>query len=189
MAADMIDASVYLKRPYARIVTPEADGTFRGEILELPGCIATGDTPEEALSELESAAKSWLEAALESNQAIPAPLDSNEYSGRLVLRLPRSLHKKAARVAERERVSLNQFIVAALAEQIGERRSRPTTALSYQPDHPPRAMIRAFELIPNEGAIAEIMGVTTQSVRHFLEPVRSYPALPHRYRYESRSNG
>jgi predicted RNase H-like HicB family nuclease len=189
MAADMIDASVYMKRPYARVVTPEADGTFRGEILELPGCLATGDTQEEALSELERAAKSWLEAALESNQAIPAPLDSNEYSGRLVLRLPRSLHKKAARLAERDRVSLNQFIVAALAEQIGERRSRLTTAVSYQPDYPPRTMVRAFEPIPREGAIAEVMGVVNQSVGPFLGPVRSYPALPHRYRYEPQSDG
>lgn len=36
----------------------------RGEILEFPGCISTGDTPTEALSALEAVAQSWLEVAL-----------------------------------------------------------------------------------------------------------------------------
>lgn len=114
-------ARSYLKQPYARLVVPEADGTFRGEILEFPGCIATGDTPAETLSALEETAADWLEAALAHGQHIPDPVDNSEFSGRLALRLPKSLHKKATRVAEREGVSLNQFIVASLAECVGER--------------------------------------------------------------------
>ena len=124
-------ATSYLKQPYARLIVPETDGTFRGEILEFPGCIATGDTPAETLSALEEAAADWLEAALAHGQHVPDPVDSNEFSGRLALRLPKSLHKKAARVAEREGVSLNQFIVASLAECVGERaRSSNTLVVS-----------------------------------------------------------
>jgi predicted RNase H-like HicB family nuclease len=115
-------AGEYLAQPYARLILPESDGTFRGEIVEFPGCIASGDTAAETLTNLEDAAKGWLMAALENGQNIPRPVESsNDFSGKLVLRLPRSLHKKATWVAEREGVSLNQFIVASLAEAVGER--------------------------------------------------------------------
>ena len=113
--------AAYLRRPYARIVIPEIDGTYRGEILEFPGCLATGDTPAETLDSLEEVAAAWLAAALAQNQPIPEPAENTEFSGRLVLRMPKSLHKKAAQLAERDGVSLNQFIVTSLAEQIGER--------------------------------------------------------------------
>lgn len=117
-------AADYLKRPYARIVVPEADGSYRGEILEFPGCIATGDTPAEALESVEDAANGWLQAALARHQPIPDPVEETEFSGKLVLRMPRSLHKKAARLAEHDGVSLNQFIVTSLAEHIGEQGKR-----------------------------------------------------------------
>ena len=40
-------------------------------------------------------------------------------SGRLLLRMPAALHAELARTAEREGVSLNQFITQALAGKIG----------------------------------------------------------------------
>jgi predicted HicB family RNase H-like nuclease len=102
----------------------------RGEILEFSGCIATGDTPDEALSSLEEVARDWLTVALEQGQFIPEPVENTEFSGRLVLRLPKSLHKKATRIAERDGVSLNQLIVMSLAEQVGER-SHITNRLNF----------------------------------------------------------
>ena len=42
-------------------------------------------------------------------------------SGRLLLRMPRSLHAELARAAEREGTSLNGFITGALASTIGWR--------------------------------------------------------------------
>jgi RNA polymerase sigma-B factor len=42
-------------------------------------------------------------------------------SGRLLLRMPRSLHAELARAAEQEGTSLNQFITGALASTIGWR--------------------------------------------------------------------
>jgi len=126
----------YLRQPYARIVLPESDGTFRGEIMEFPGCIASGETAAETLTNLEEVAESWLLAALERGQNIPQPVESsNDFSGRLVLRLPKSLHKKATWVAMREGVSLNQLIVTSLSETVGEWR-RVTSNIfisSYQP--------------------------------------------------------
>ena len=110
-----------LRLPYARLVLPDSDGAFFAQILEFPGCFATGSTAAEALAALEDVAASWVEAALELGQTIPEPVGISDFSGRLLLRLPKSLHRKAALVAEMEGVSLNQFIVAALAQSIGEK--------------------------------------------------------------------
>ena len=70
----------YLRQPYTRTIIPETDGTFQGEIMEFPGCIATGDTPAETFSALEDVACSWLEAALEHNQPIPEPVENTAFS-------------------------------------------------------------------------------------------------------------
>jgi HicB family len=40
------------------------------------------------------------------------------HSGRLLLRMPRSLHSELARAAEREGVSLNAYITSALAATV-----------------------------------------------------------------------
>ena len=117
----LVGPAGYLKKPYARVLIPEPDGAFRAEILEFSGCIALGDTVEAALAMLEDVAWGWLEAALDKGRAIPEPMENIEFSGKLVLRLPKSLHKKASRAAERDGISLNQFIVSSLAQQVGAR--------------------------------------------------------------------
>jgi len=45
------------------------------------------------------------------------------HSGRLLLRMPESLHAELARASERAGVSLNGYINEALAEAVGRRRS------------------------------------------------------------------
>jgi predicted RNase H-like HicB family nuclease len=119
----MMSPAEYLKKPYGRFVTPDSDGSFRAEIIEFPGCIAVGDTAAEALANLEDVAESWLEATLAKGQRVPDPIDNIGFSGKLVVRLPKSLHRKAAHLAAREGVSLNQFIVGSVAEQVGARSS------------------------------------------------------------------
>lgn len=114
-------AAEYLKKPYGRVVIPESDGTFRAEIIEFPGCIATGDTAAEAFANLEDVAAGWIEATLAKGMRIPAPIETGGYSGKLVLRLGKSVHKKAAHEAARDGVSLNTFIANCVAERVGAR--------------------------------------------------------------------
>ncbi|WFP76352.1 type II toxin-antitoxin system HicB family antitoxin [Mesorhizobium sp. WSM4906] len=113
-----------LKKPYGRMVIPDPEGGFSAEIVEFPGCIAMGDTAAEALENLEEVAVDWIGAALSQGQEIPEPMQAAGYSGKLVLRMPKSLHQRAALYADRDGVSLNQFIVTCLAEQVGSR-ARP----------------------------------------------------------------
>jgi predicted RNase H-like HicB family nuclease len=113
-------AEEFLKEPYSRVLIPDDEsGTYTALILEFPGCIAQGDTPHEAYEHLEDAAKDWIEAALDLKQEIPSPSQSVSHGGKVLLRLPKSLHRQLALIAEREGVSLNQFIVSALAEKVG----------------------------------------------------------------------
>ena len=85
-----VKASELLKRPYARILIPdEESGTFTAQILEFPGCVAQGVNPAEAYERLESAAESWIEAALEMQQEIPPPAAEIQFSERFALRPPR----------------------------------------------------------------------------------------------------
>jgi hypothetical protein len=54
----------------------------------------------------------------------PAEPDDASHSGRLLLRMPQTLHAELARAAEEEGVSLNAFITSALAGAV-DWRSRP----------------------------------------------------------------
>jgi predicted HicB family RNase H-like nuclease len=112
-------AADYLKMPYGRLLVPEDDGTYRAEIIEFPGCFAVGENVAEAASNLERAATSWIESTIAKGRSVPEPMEENDYSGKLVVRLPKSMHRHAAYAANREGVSLNQFIVSSIAEQIG----------------------------------------------------------------------
>lgn len=108
-----------LRRPYARLLTPAEDGTYTAEILEFSGCYAEGGTAEQAIANLERAAASWIEAAIDQGQDIPSPIAAHGHSGKIHLRLAKSIHKQAARFAERDGVSLNQFFSTAIAARVG----------------------------------------------------------------------
>jgi len=110
--------SDYLQEPYTRILIP-SNGSYSAEILEFPGCFAEGKTPDEAIRNLEEAAESWIKASLEQGLEIPEPFMNQGFGGKIALRLPHSLHRQATRMAEREGVSLNQFLVSAISARIG----------------------------------------------------------------------
>ena len=111
----------YLKKPYARRLIPDETGGFVATIQEFSGCIAEGDTADEALHNLEKAAVSWIAVALSLGQEIPEPISFHGYSGKIALRIPRGLHKQVAEMAESEGTSQNQFLIAAIARYLGER--------------------------------------------------------------------
>lgn len=109
----------YLKEPYGRLLLRDSPDMFSAEIPEFPGCFAQGATANEAYQNLEEAAKSWIEVSLAEGHEIPPPMASHGYSGRYLLRLPRSLHRLAAIKAARDSMSLNQGITNAIAAWVG----------------------------------------------------------------------
>ena len=65
---------------------------------------------------------SWLADALEKQREIPEPRAEDLPSGKLLVRMPRTLHADLARAADTEGVSLNQLIVGALTSAVAWRR-------------------------------------------------------------------
>jgi hypothetical protein len=65
--------------------------------------------------------ESWIKAALAEGRDVPEPKSASSHSGRLLLRMPRTLHADLTRASEREGVSLNQFITDVLAAAIAWR--------------------------------------------------------------------
>ena len=114
------NAKEYLLQPYSRVVIPDSETkTFAAYIAEFPGCVAQGESLTDALIQLEEVAQEWVDASLRAGHTIPEPIGVNGYSGKFALRLPRSLHREAAKISESEGVSLNQFFVSAIAQCVG----------------------------------------------------------------------
>ncbi|MEG4589731.1 type II toxin-antitoxin system HicB family antitoxin [Microcoleus sp. MOSTC5] len=51
----------------------EEDQAFIGEVPELPGCAADGETYREALQNLEIIMQEWIETARQLGRSIPQP--------------------------------------------------------------------------------------------------------------------
>jgi predicted RNase H-like HicB family nuclease len=58
---------------HINIFYSEADGGYIADIPDLPFCSAFGETPAEALAQLEIARATWLEAARAEGKPIPVP--------------------------------------------------------------------------------------------------------------------
>ena len=108
----------YLSLPYNIEVKRSEDGTYFARVKELPGCMTEADTFAEVEEMIRDAMTAWIEVALEEGFSIPEPRPLEEFSGRFVLRLPKSLHRDVVRKAEEEGVSINQWIVTAVARAI-----------------------------------------------------------------------
>ncbi len=109
-----------LKYPVTIKSLSEKDGGgYLAEYLDLPGCIADGETIEEALKEGEDAVEAWIKSAKKDGVPIPVPKSIEKYSGQWRIRVPKSLHAKLDNKAKLEKVSLNTLAVALLAEGLG----------------------------------------------------------------------
>ncbi len=118
----------YLNLPYTIELTPDPEEGWFVTVRELPGCISQGDTPEEALEMIRDAMHAWIEVSLEDGDPIPEPRPLEDYSGKFVVRVPRSLHRDLVETAGREGVSLNQYINVALARALGHVTAAPDPA-------------------------------------------------------------
>jgi len=86
-------------------------------------CYAIGDTQEEALKRLEEEKRFVLEILIKRGIEIPEPKseEDNLPSGQFVVRIPRTIHQKIKDISEKEKVSLNQYVVSVLSEKVGEK--------------------------------------------------------------------
>lgn len=113
-----VQVQEYMNLPYSYIIKKISDesGTYyHATVLELDGCQSTGDSFDEAYENLREAMEGWIETKTENGFPVPQPLNTDKYSGKFVVRLPKSLHQRLAIEAENEGISLNQYALYKLS--------------------------------------------------------------------------
>jgi hypothetical protein len=87
---------------------------------------------------------------------------ASSHSGKLLVRMPRTLHAELAAAADREGVSLNAFIVGALGG-----------AVAWRSDAPPAGAAAPPVVAPNGQAPSPPDGATSQAAPRAAAPSRT----------------
>ena len=117
-----------MNRNYAIVVYPfntDKGVQWCAEFPDVKGCVGGGNTAEEAVREAYENLDFYLDSLAELGLPVPpANYKANEdYSGKYVVRMSKSLHRDVALMSEAEGISMNSFIVEAIAEKIGRQRN------------------------------------------------------------------
>jgi antitoxin HicB len=165
------DLKYYLSLPYTVQLTREDEETWFARVVELPGCMTEGDSAQEAAEMILDAMTGWIEIALEDGRAIPEPRPTEGYSGKFVVRLPRSLHRELVQAAEREGVSLNSFVNASLGRAVGQPPTRKPEKTSVGDARPawPRLSEAARKAMLDAGCDVEAQEINEQLVANWVE--------------------
>ena len=122
----------YTFEAYSHVVSPIdlADGGgFMFTMPDIPGVVADGATEFEAIADGREAFIAIVSAMADMGQELPAPAFSVadftpvSASGKVLARLPRSMHIQLTARAKTEGVSLNSLVLAFIAEGLGRRNS------------------------------------------------------------------
>jgi antitoxin HicB len=108
----------YMDLHYPITVHEDPAGGFVAEIEELPGCMTQTDKIDDVFEAIDDARKLWIETAYNDGYDIPLPRSIEKYQGKLLVRIPRSMHRNLVRLAKREGVSLNQYVTSLLASGV-----------------------------------------------------------------------
>lgn len=111
----MKTAEHFMNLNYRAALQYDPDGYWIAEHPDLPGCKADGETAQEALASLDISRELWIESSLAAGLDVPEPAELPQFSGKLLLRIPKSLHRDLAVEAEADGVSLNSYIGMVLA--------------------------------------------------------------------------
>ena len=114
----------YMKLRYTTQITEIAAEDGGGYLVEIPllkGCMSDGETVAEALDNIREAKLEWFTYMLENDLPIPEPVDVSKYSGKFVVRIPKSLHKTISEQSKIEGLSLNQYVANSLAYVAGQK--------------------------------------------------------------------
>jgi predicted RNase H-like HicB family nuclease len=98
-----------------RVTWSAEDDEHVATVAEFPSLSWLAPTPAEALAGLAGIVRDVLADLAATGEPIPEPLSERTYSGRFVVRVPADLHRRLAREAAEQHVSLNRLISDRLA--------------------------------------------------------------------------
>ncbi len=109
----MIDATNYTITVRKGVFAGEQ--CFEARVAELPDVAEYADSFEEAYALAIDTLETTAELFAEQGKTMPPPMiPADDFSGRVTLRLAKSLHRALAQAAEKEGVSLNQHLTNVL---------------------------------------------------------------------------
>ena len=103
--------------PYKKIVYKTNDtgrSAYFAKILELDSCFSEGSSEIDALNNLNNAFRAYIKLAQKKRMPIPMPFATSDYGGKVLVRMPPTLHYRLSLIAKSEGVSLNHYIVNAI---------------------------------------------------------------------------
>lgn len=115
----MNNVKEYLNLPYNYIiqrVNNENGYYYYTRVLELDGCQSTGETLEAAFKNIKEAIREWIEEKQKMGLEIPIPIDMKGFTGKFIIKMPKSLEYRLNLEAKKEEVSLNQYIIYKLSK-------------------------------------------------------------------------
>jgi predicted RNase H-like HicB family nuclease len=101
-----------------RVTWSAEDGEHVATVAEFPSLSWLAPTPVEAYAGLENVVRDVLADLTESGEPVPEPLSEHTYSGKFMVRVPAEVHRRLAREAAEQHVSLNRLVSERLARAL-----------------------------------------------------------------------
>ena len=102
---------------YPYRVEPDEESGYVIVYPDLPGCMTQVEDAAEIGPMAEEIKALWLETARAHGLTIPPASPTPSYSGKLEVRVPRTLHRDLAESAAREKVSLGEYVAMLLTRR------------------------------------------------------------------------
>jgi antitoxin HicB len=93
-------------------------GYYAVRVLELPGCIADGQTPWEAFEAIKTVMPLYIQSLIKHHEPVPEPLNASDFKGQISYRTKPEKHYRLAREAKRRGISINKLIDDAIDNQL-----------------------------------------------------------------------
>ncbi|MHB9003252.1 MAG: toxin-antitoxin system HicB family antitoxin [Coriobacteriia bacterium] len=94
-------------------------GSYVAWLAEIPQLLVEASSAAGAIELLRDGFDIWAQEMADVGRSIQEPWGDQELSGRVLLRMPSSLHSRLAREAEHQGVSLNALLNVMLADAVG----------------------------------------------------------------------
>lgn len=145
-----------------RYVVLDGEAVYEARVKEFPDLREYADSPEEAYALAIDAVNTVASIYAEKGRAMPEVADvAQDFSGRVTLRLPKSLHRALSDAAEEEDVSLNQHLVNVLNYFTGFAHAERAVAQHWTPVKVPSVSRSHLRLV---------------SERSLMNPANDWPA-------------
>lgn len=97
-----------------RVFWDDSDKAHIATVAEFPGLSNADEDQLEALAGMRDLLEFVLKDMEEEGETPPVPLGQRQYSGRILLRMPKEVHRRISLEAAEQDISVNQLLVSRI---------------------------------------------------------------------------